>query len=80
MSTKKTINISPELFNLSGGNKTQKHREKKHRPKMTPLISPNILKKQLLDRIKEHKNGENKKRSENTKPTQDIGSFTDEFM
>ena len=80
MSTKKTINISPELFNLSGGNKTQKHREKKHRPKMAPLISPNILKKQLLDRIKEHKNSENKKRFDSTHSAKELGSFTDEFM
>ncbi len=80
MSTKKTIKINPELFNLSGGNKTQKHREKKHRPKIAPLISPNILKKQLLDRIKEHKNSENKKRYDSTHSAKEIGSFTDEFM
>ena len=55
MSTKKTIQINPELFKLSG-NKT-----KKREPKvldMKPVISPNNLKNKLLNRIKEHKTKE----------------------
>jgi hypothetical protein len=55
MSTqKKTIQISPELFNLS--DKTKKNREKRLRPSMQQLVvKPNSLKKHLINRIKEHK-------------------------
>jgi membrane-associated HD superfamily phosphohydrolase len=88
MSSKKTIKINPELFNLSGGNKTQKNRERKARPTKAPLINPNTIKKELLNRIKEHKNNENKKREKSSEKVQekekekeqDIGGFTDEFM
>jgi hypothetical protein len=66
---KKTIKINPELFNL--GDKTRKNREKKTRPSVPVVIKPNSLKKELLNRIKEHR----------TKDT-DSGSkssFSDEF-
>lgn len=55
MSTqKKTIQISPELFNLS--DKTKKNRDKKSKPSMQQLVvKPNSLKKHLINRIKEHK-------------------------
>jgi hypothetical protein len=73
MSTKKTIQINPELFKLSG-NKT-----KKREPKvldMKPVISPNNLKNKLLNRIKEHKTKEltNKPQTEKKQET-----YTDEF-
>jgi hypothetical protein len=87
MSSKKTIKINPELFNFSGGAKTQKNRERKQRQVKAQLVNPNAIKKQVLSRIKEHKNNENAaahKQSaaatdKNKKP-EDIGSFTDEFM
>ena len=41
---KKTIQINPELFRLSG-NKTKKNRDKREIP--TPIISPNNLKNKL---------------------------------
>jgi hypothetical protein len=59
MSTKKTIQINPELFKLPGNNRTKKTREKKEL-QINPVISPNILKNKLLKRIKEHKLRETK--------------------
>ena len=82
----KTISINPNLFTL--GKKTKKTEKKKKINK--PLISPNILKNKLLNRIKEHKKKETSN-LENKKPknigntgntdnnTGDSISFTDEF-
>jgi hypothetical protein len=66
---KKTIKINPELFNLA--DKTRKNRERKSRPSVPVVVKPNSLKKELLNRIKEHR-------------TRDIESpnkpsFSDEF-
>lgn len=96
MSTiKKTIQINPELFQISS-NKTRKNREKKEKP-IKPLISPNLLKNKLLHRIKEHKKKENEhlektnlspNKSLSTKSNfekddessfYDISQYTDEF-
>ena len=66
---KKTIKINPELFNI--GDKTRKNREKKSRPSIPAVIKPNSLKKELLNRIKEHRTKETESGS---KP-----SFNDEF-
>ena len=57
MSTKKTIQINPELFKLSGGNKTRKNREKKELS-LTPIVSANKLKTKLLKRIQDFKKNE----------------------
>jgi hypothetical protein len=66
---KKTIKINPELFNI--GDKTRKNREKKTRPSIPAVIKPNSLKKELLNRIKEHRTKETDSGSKS--------SFTDEF-
>ena len=44
--TKKTIQINPELFKISG-NKTKKNRERKELS-LNPIVSPNNLKNKLL--------------------------------
>ena len=66
---KKTIKINPELFKIA--DKTKKNRERKSKPNLPLVIRPNSLKKELLNRIKEHRT-----RSEDTvtKP-----SFSDQF-
>ena len=56
MSTKKTIQINPELFRMSG-NKTRKMREKKELV-INPIITPNNLKNKFLRQINEHKKKE----------------------
>jgi hypothetical protein len=83
MSTKKTIQINPELFKISG-NKTKKKREKKDLI-INPVVSPNNLKNKLLKKIKEHKTKElnsNTKVSSNkisSVPKDSNSTYTDEF-
>ena len=79
---KKTIQISPELFKISGG-KTRRNRDKKQLD-IKPLISPNGLKNKLLQQIKHHKTKElmtNKPNKEQQSPTQSqsITDSNDEF-
>lgn len=78
MSTKKTIQINPELFKLSG-NKSRKNREKKELT-LNPVISPNNLKNKLLKRIKDHKTQEIKTKVSTSTPSASTNnSYTDEF-
>lgn len=51
MSGKKTIKINPKFFNK--GNKTKK-RERKQKPVLEKSMKPNNIKKQLLQKIKQH--------------------------
>jgi hypothetical protein len=53
MLNKKTIQINPELFKISGG-KSRKNREKKELT-LNSNVTPNNLKNKLLKRIKDHK-------------------------
>ena len=62
---KKTIQFNSSLMSLSGGSKTKKNRKiKKEKPK--PVIKPNQLKKDLLEKIKKHQQNEKIK----TRPTE----------
>ena len=83
--TKKTIIINPELFKIPGSSKTRKNREKKQLT-LAPVINPNVLKKKLLSRIKEHKLNETKEFEKNVKNVKNDKnnkinniSYSDEF-
>jgi hypothetical protein len=76
MSTKKTIQINPELFKMPGS-KTKKNREKTT-ISLKPIVSPSNLKNKLLKRIKEHKTKELNTNSNNTS-SKDDNTYTDEF-
>tara|TARA_Y100000992_G_scaffold70981_1_gene44554 strand:- start:11591 stop:12679 length:1089 start_codon:yes stop_codon:yes gene_type:complete len=58
MSTRKTIQINPQLFNIKR-NKTEKKRPKKEKP----LVKSNSLKRELMKRIKTHADKVDKKAS-----------------
>ena len=86
-STKKTITINPDLFNVGSKSKTRKVKDKKT-PVIPHLISPNILKNKLLERIKSHKlketeglvNNKTKLSESNNKNLiTEKKTFTDEF-
>jgi len=55
MSAKKTIQINPDFFKMSGKGKTKRKRDKKEKRKDLRLsIKPNDIKKKLMAKIKEH--------------------------
>ena len=78
-SLKKTIQINPELFKIQGSSKskTKNNREKKIKPEKQ--ITPNFLKKQLIDRIKNHKKNI-ELNNENTSSDKNKESEDDEFI
>ena len=80
--SKKTIKINPELFQITS-EKTKKTHSKKNRPVLPALVNPNSIKKQLLNKIKEHKTQEKEKSEVDKKKlknnTEDSLLFSDEF-
>lgn len=87
---KKTIQINPELFHLSGSSNHNKTSKKERKAIIPSIIKPNSLKKELINRIKEHKGKENNKQQKPLPLNQSIQSiqsqytkedvdFTDEF-
>jgi hypothetical protein len=84
MLAKKTIQINPELFKISGG-KTRKNREKKELI-VNPNVTPSNLKNRFLKRINEHKNGVTNMKPKQTQIKQpnnvasnSTSTYTDEF-
>lgn len=75
--SKKTIKINPELFQISS-EKTRKLREKKQKPTIPSLINPNAIKKQLLNKIKEHK-AQEMDMKKTSKDESSSSIFADEF-
>jgi hypothetical protein len=74
---RKTIKINPELFNLgSSGEKTRKQKPKTYQPL---VINENSLKKQFINKIKEHKQREKNGMLDN-KIEMKKDAFTNEFV
>ena len=76
-SIRKTISINPSLFNMSRRGKTKTLKEKKVKP--TPIISPNVLKRNLLKKIKEHQNNNNNKNNKVEETNNEERNFTGSF-
>jgi hypothetical protein len=70
----KTIAINPSLFSTSTIHTRKKYQKKEKKP----LISPNVLKTQLLKRIKQHKQSEINTKS-NSLEKSETTIFSDEF-
>ena len=92
MSSKKTISINPELFSLSSSGKKKKNEKaktQKKKDKKFNFVNPNQLRKNLLNKIKQHReNNENdniekdKKNEKNNKipeNKENIEKFTSNF-
>ena len=73
----KTIKINTEYFTNIGG-KTKKNREKQSKLlTQKPIINPNSLKRQLLNRVKEHKNREKKEVEDSKNVKKEVDSNKD---
>ena len=68
MSTRKTIQINPALFNVGKHKTTEKSRP----PKEKPVIRPNALKRELMKRIKSHAD-------KKTKDETSVSEFSNDF-
>lgn len=75
---RKTIKINPELFNLGSGSSGEKTRKQKPKTYQPLVINENSLKKQFINKIKEHKQRE--KNGLENKIEMKKEAFTNEFM
>ena len=76
----KSIQINPDLLNVSSKkSKTRKNRKRDKKNKTKPHIKPNTLKKALLRRIKEHSNKERKKSETSNKKIEHNEEFNNDF-
>jgi hypothetical protein len=55
---KKSIKINPSFFSISGSKTRKSTKEKKPQTIIPPLVSPSLLKKKIIQRLKENKNKE----------------------
>ena len=72
MSSKKTIQINPEFLRM---NKSKK-RVKRKKPDFSTTLKPNNIKKQLLQKIKEH---QQKVKKDDMKPGDNNEKFRTDF-
>jgi hypothetical protein len=84
MSARKTIQINPDFFKMSGKGKTKKKRDtKEKRHDLRLSIKPNDIKKKLMAKIKEHQkqNLQNEKTIQKTKEKEEKAEqeFTQDF-
>ena len=76
---KKTININPDLLNISGRKSRKASTKKERKIKPKAFIKPNTLKKALLKRIKEHQKKEENKQTTIKDNDEEIEKFSSEF-
>ena len=76
MSSKKTIQINPVFFKMKN---TKKRREKKTKPKFNTTLKPNNIKKQLLQKIKEHQQSKQNDKIREDKENKANSQFKDNF-
>jgi len=76
MSSKKTIQINPVFFKMKN---TKKRREKKTKPKFNTTLKPNNIKKQLLQKIKEHQQSKQNDKIRETTENKANLKFKDNF-
>ena len=76
MSSKKTIQINPVFFRMKN---TKKRREKKTKPKFNTTLKPNNIKKQLLQKIKEHQQSKQNDKIREDKENKANSQFKDNF-
>ena len=79
--SQKTIQINPEYLSVSGRRKKDKNNStrKERKVKPTAIVNPSKLRKELLNRIKEHQDKSEKESKIIEEPKND-DMFTNEFI